>query len=230
MVNFNQRLYPEHQKIRELVGNGEIGRVLSYYTAYETRGQDCRPDGTEIPGFYDQIQHRHGVLAQVGVHKIDLMPYLLGSPVEQVLLDAATQVKTMGDGTPIPYEDRASLHLRHQNGAAGLIHVSWQDFSSHRETRLCGTKGTIVVDSDSHQVTLYRKNGEQLVFGRRKDASLIYQEPLTPIVERFGACILEDTEPFVTGEDGIRSLEVLEAALPGREGFAGHLVFPSFLG
>lgn len=212
MVIHNQRLYPAHQLLKELLTEGALGKVHAYRTTLANPGQENDGWGTAFPDFYDRIGHTNGALAQVGVHRIDLLNYLFSEdPVVSVLAQTATQGKRLADGSPVPYEDYAVLQLQHRSGMQGTLLTHWFDYSNEKQTVIYGESATAVTYADGHPVALYRKNGEK-AYLEDPEQENHYAEPLTPIVDKFVESIEQDTVPFVTAEEGVTALRILAAA------------------
>ena len=153
----------------------------------------------------------------MGVHRIDLLNYLFSEdPVTAVLAQTVTQGKQLEDGSPVPYEDYAVLQLQHRSGIQGTLLTHWFDYSNERQTVIYGEKATAVTYADGHPVAIYRKNGEKAYLDDPSQDGL-YVEPLTPIVDKFVESIEQDTIPFVTAEQGITALRILDAAYRSQE-------------
>ena len=217
MINHNQRLYTPHMKAKELIQSGAIGKVLFFRTEYGFRGHETNAEGVINKGHYDRVNHVHGVLSQVGSHRIDLMTYMLEDEVEEVFLSANTLAKTMSDGSPIPYEDQAVTNVRYKNGVVGTVEVSWLDFSDNaRKTIVYGTEGTIETYAGQYGVVLHKRNGERVYYDTGRLPGH-YEPPLTKIVDIFAKCVLEDTRPLCTSREGLHCLEVINAAYKSLE-------------
>jgi UDP-N-acetylglucosamine 3-dehydrogenase len=217
MIIHNQRLYPGHQLLKRLITEGTLGKIHAYRTTLANQGQEIDEEGNAAVDFYDRIGHTNGALAQVGIHRIDLLNYLFSEePIVQVRAHSTTQGKTLADGNPVPYEDYATLQLQHRSGVQGTLLTHWFDYSNDRQTILYGEDATAVTYADDHSVTLHRKNGakEQLDYPPQAKG---YAEPLTSIIEKFVESIKQDTEPFVTGEQGTLALRVLAAAYESQQ-------------
>ena len=85
MVGHNQRLMPPHVKAREILASGRLGKVLSFRTAFKHGG----PEGWCIERslntwFFKKAEAVLGVTGDLGVHKADLMRYLLGENFVEV--------------------------------------------------------------------------------------------------------------------------------------------------
>ncbi|HIC88389.1 MAG TPA: Gfo/Idh/MocA family oxidoreductase [Anaerolineae bacterium] len=201
MVCYYQRFNVRHQKARELVQQGAIGRV----TMAQTRQAFLYPPE---PGNWRQDPARGGggAIMDVGVHCIDTLRFILGE-VEAVTALVDTLVYDYA------VEDTATLLLRFQNGAQGVVSVAFTvpevDVDTLNFLELCGTGGRIWTsplhskDSDGLLRLLTPEGEERFIFQQSTHVALI---------EAFGRCI-EDGEPVpVPGVEGLRGMAVVEAA------------------
>ena len=82
MIGQNQRLAKAHSKARELIASGAIGKVLTFRTIFGHGG----PETWSIdPGsnvwFFDRSKAAMGALADLGIHKTDMIQYVLGAKI-----------------------------------------------------------------------------------------------------------------------------------------------------
>jgi predicted dehydrogenase len=75
MIGHNQRYAPAHQKAKALIESGEIGRVLTFMTTFGHSGPEIWT-GTANSWFFDKNRAAFGALADLGIHKADLIHYL----------------------------------------------------------------------------------------------------------------------------------------------------------
>ena len=82
LIGQNQRLAKAHEKARELVAAGEIGKVITFRTTFGHAG----PETWSItPGkntwFFDKKRAAMGAMADLGIHKTDMLRYILGQDI-----------------------------------------------------------------------------------------------------------------------------------------------------
>ena len=83
MIDQNQRLAGAHVKARELIEQGEIGRVITFATAFRHGGPETWSiDPGQSTWFFDKKRAAMGAMADLGVHKTDLIQYLIGQTVD----------------------------------------------------------------------------------------------------------------------------------------------------
>jgi predicted dehydrogenase len=138
-VNFNLRFYPLHQHVRELIGDGGLGDVRFVTGHYF---QDWLLHETDWnwrldPGKGGALR----AVGDIGSHWLDLVTFLTGQPIVEVMADLATFVEVRQQPTgpvetfstersaetverEMATEDVASILLRFANGARGAVAVS----------------------------------------------------------------------------------------------------------
>lgn len=211
MMAHNQRFDAVHRTARALVQDGRIGRVLSFRSYFGTPGPDrWQPEGLQS-WFFQKAYTFAGALADLGAHKVDLLPWLIGAPITLV----AALTSNSGKGTGV--DDNAALLLRLQNGAVGTIQASWTHTPRvENATVLYGETGKLrILDDPTCELVLERDQGrEEFRIGRPSS-------PLNPIpsgvIDHFVACVRSGEQPAVTGADGYTALRVLLAACTAAE-------------
>ena len=140
-----------------------------------------------------------GVVIDLAVHDIDIIRHLTGSEI--------TEVQPQIARTRAEREDTALLQFRLANGVIAHITTNWVTPYKVRTLQVATQNKFIVADLITRQVTEY--------FGQSTDGS--YQtraafvwpaEPLKKEHEAFVQAIRTGQTPAVTGEDGLRNLEV----------------------
>ncbi len=140
-----------------------------------------------------------GVVIDLAVHDIDIIRHLTGSEVAEVQPQLAR--------TRAEREDTALLQFRMDNGVIAHITTNWVTPYKVRTLQVATQGKFVVADLITRQVTEY--------FGQQPDGS--YQtravnswpnEPLKKELESFAHAIRTGEPPAVTGEDGLRNLEV----------------------
>ncbi len=138
-VNFNIRFYPLNQHLRGAIADGALGDIRLVTGRYFQ-------DWLLFPSDWNwRLQPERGgalrAVGDIGSHWLDLLSFLTGSPVKEVMADLATFVpvhlepagpvetfatERSGEAVPreIRTEDAATILLRFENGARGLLAVS----------------------------------------------------------------------------------------------------------
>ena len=84
MIGHNQRFVASHQKARKLIEKGEIGKIYSFRTAFGHGG----PEGWSVDGkdswFFKKDEAFIGAMGDLGVHKADILRYILNEEIVEV--------------------------------------------------------------------------------------------------------------------------------------------------
>ena len=220
MIAQNQRFSAAHMKARELIAAGEIGEILSFDTKFGHAGPEFW-SGKADTWFFKKSSAGMGVLADLGIHKIDLIHYLCGEPVSQVYAQTATLNKRYPDGRLIEVEDNAWCICRLRSGAAGTMHVSWTDYGkSYNSVVINGTKGSIRCYDDREFSLILEKDGGKDSFLSTDDMLKDIDPTVgtgktgnSGVIDAFVDCILRGTPCRCTGREALRAMRVVFAAL-----------------
>ncbi len=220
MIAQNQRFSSAHEKARDLIQEGTIGRVLSFETNFGHAGPE-RWTGTEDTWFFKKTAAGMGALADLGIHKTDLIYYLIGEPVTQVYAHLDTLDKRYPDGSLIDVEDNAWCIYRTESGITGTMHVSWTNYGQdNNSTIIRGTKGVIrCYDDPRYNLILEKEDGienylptwELLqetdpTIGTGKDRN-------SGVIDEFVDCILTHKNSRVPAEESLKAMRVIFAAM-----------------
>src|SRR5690625_6032558 len=97
MIVHNQRFFSSHQKAKEIIASGEVGKIYSLRTAFCHGG----PEGWSADGrdswFFNKEEAFIGAMGDLGVHKTDLMRYIFGEEFVQVAGFVDTNAEAAAD-------------------------------------------------------------------------------------------------------------------------------------
>ncbi len=140
-----------------------------------------------------------GVVIDLAVHDIDIIRHLTDSEIVEVQPQLAR--------TKAEREDTALLQFRLANGTIAQITTNWVTPYKTRTLQVATKAKFVVADLMTRQVTEY--------FGQQPDGTYSTRgvhswpnEPLKKELEAFVHAIRTGEPPAVTGEDGLRNLEV----------------------
>ena len=147
-----------------------------------------------------------GVIKDLAVHDIDAMRFLVGEPRSIFARCGAVEKH--------PFEDHAEI-LMIFDEIQGFIEVNWLTLKKERLLTATGNRAFATVDYIEKSLSIkYQDKVETPQFP--------VDEPLKLELSNFVNSIINNEEPLVTGIDGLRALEVAEAAL--RSAKTGKLV------
>ncbi|MDO8491308.1 MAG: Gfo/Idh/MocA family oxidoreductase [Dehalococcoidia bacterium] len=196
-LGLQYRQHPAHRKAREIVAAGELGRL-----EYANAQVEIPPLWT--PGWYfEPGMAGGGAMYLVGVHRIDLLRFMLGREVVEV-------GAFIGEQPPErPFEDFVLGMLRFDDGAFGSMHFSLNIPHGANTLEMHGNKGSLYC-IDTTSLWWGGSGGELLL--KRDGGTIRYQFDKTDVyldeIEDFNRSVLGTGEPLATGTDGLRAAEV----------------------
>jgi len=210
MIAHNQRFVSSHQKAKQLIDNGELGKIYSFRTTFGHPG----PEKWSIDGreswFFNKEKAFIGALGDLGVHKSDLMRYLLGE-ITEVSAFVETNAK---ENTTI--DDNAVCIVKTADGVIGTLTASWSYVAGgDNSTVIYGEKATLRLEDDPvYSLIVQYGNGETVNYELGQiQTNEAGGQTNTHVIDHFVDSIIQNTEPLINGEEGKKSLEVILAAL-----------------
>ncbi|MFA1819452.1 Gfo/Idh/MocA family protein [Virgibacillus oceani] len=215
MVDHNQRFTETHQKAKELLDKKELGDVLTFKTTFGHEGPESWGETkSNATWFFKKERSHSGVAGDLGIHKIDLIHYLLNDEIDEVHSFHGALDKVDENGIPIEVSDNVVCALKTKKGRLGTASFSWTYYGAEdNSTIIYCQKGIIKI---------YYHPQDQLIV-EMKDGSVVrYElEPIqtndnqtnTGVIDAFIDSIIHDTEPMVSGKEALSSLKVIEKIL-----------------
>lgn len=133
------------------VGGGRVlGDILTFRTTFGHGGPETwSVDPGKNTWFFDKSKAAMGAMADLGIHKTDLIQYLLGQTVVEATAKVTTLDKRGADGQLIGVDDNAICIYRMSGGAIGTMTASWTYYGAEdNSTVLYGTKGILRIYDD----------------------------------------------------------------------------------
>ncbi|MHA4068682.1 Gfo/Idh/MocA family protein [Bacillus cereus] len=215
MIGHNQRFVASHQKAKQLIKSGAIGKIYSFRTAFGHSGpENWSVDGKES-WFFKKEEAFLGAMGDLGVHKADLIRYILNEEITEVGAFVETSAKTFSN-----VDDCAVCILKSESGIIGTLAASWSYVSKEdNSTIIYGEKATLRLEDDpTNSLIIQYKNGEVVKYELNKiQSNATVGQSNSHVIEQFVVSILSDKEPLINGVDGMKSLEVILAAIQSSE-------------
>ncbi len=201
MIGMTHHFYPEILEARRLMNEGAIGQV------YMAQDRMVFPPQGFLPWVFQPEICGGGVWMENGIHGINRLRWFLGSEVAEVTAHVGAFV-VQADG-----EDNGMAILRFQNGTfATMVQVVSPGGNITCDLELHGSEGTIKVETWKGMTLT---TGGKTYTRRFRPQMINLWEGITEGIEAevrdFVRCIEEDTEPAVTGQDGLEDLRVIMA-------------------
>jgi predicted dehydrogenase len=200
MVGHLLEYHPGVVKLKQLIDDGELGRVLYIYGNRLNLGK---------------LRADENALWSLGAHDVSVLLRLAGEEPYEV---EARGESYMREGI----EDVVFCFLRFPSGLSAHLHLSWLDPHKERRFTVVG-EGRMATFDDmalEGKITVYDKGFDQASssYGEYITRSgdiwsprLSNVEPLRTEIEHFVRSVREGTPPISDGEAGLRVVRVLEA-------------------
>ena len=201
MIAQNQRLAGAHRKAKELLDNGAIGDVITFRTSFSHSGADNWSVDGRNSWFMDKSRSCFGAMADLGVHKTDLMVYLLGTGIAKASAVIGTLQKKFPDGTPITVDDNAFCTYVMDNGVIGTMNANWTNYGSEdNSTSIYGTLGAMHIYKDPNHSVVVEKGPNEKEYYDTDAIQTNDNQTASGIIDMFVDYIVKDA-PAITAED-----------------------------
>ncbi len=204
MVGHTFEYNPAVIRLRELIQAGELGRIFYTYATRLNLGQ---------------IREDVNAMWNLAPHDISILLFLLGELPSRV---NARGTAFLQEGI----EDVVFMALEFPSGVVSHVHVSWLDPRKDRALTVVGDRKMVVfndVDNEA-KLRIYDKGVSRLATGDSREyfyrlrsgdihiPRIELTEPLANECQHFLECIRTGARPRTDGENGVRVVQVLEAA------------------
>jgi predicted dehydrogenase len=209
LVGFQFRFHPGLIKIKDLIQDQAIGRVLY-----------CRGHwGEFLPAWHPGEDYRKGYSARKelggGVvlslcHPLDYLYWLFGDVDELI-----AETRKLSD-LDLDVEDTAEIILNFSTGVFGSVHLDYIQQPPRHSLEILGTNGSIRWDNSDGVVHLYRieeKEWKDFPLYEGYSRNDLFREEM----EHFIQCIHNDQQPICTLKDGIYAQKLIEAVYHSSE-------------
>jgi predicted dehydrogenase len=202
-------------RAKELLATGLIGEILSFRTTFGHPG----PETWSIdPGldtwFFKKDLAAMGVMADLGIHKTDLIHYLTGQRIVETTARLHTLNKRDKEGKLISVDDNAFCIYRLEGGAVGTMHVSWTFYGPEdNSTIIYGTKGIMrIYDDPNYSIRINTFDGEEILYDIDRIQTNESQTK-SGVIDAFVDAILQNKEPEISGKVVLDSMRVIFASI-----------------
>ncbi|MBR3402850.1 MAG: Gfo/Idh/MocA family oxidoreductase [Parasporobacterium sp.] len=215
MIGQNQRLTKAHQKAKKLLEQGVIGDVITFKTCFGHGG----PEGWSIdrsgsPWFFDKSKSAMGVLADLGIHKIDLVQFLLHRKIIETTCKLETLDKMDAQGNPISVDDNAYCIFKMDNGIIGALTASWTYYGEEQNsTVFYGTEGIMrIYEHPQFAITVIDRDGDHAYYDTEKIQTNDHQTK-SGVIDAFIDALENDHEPVISGESVLPAMRAAFASI-----------------
>jgi len=206
-VGYNLRFSSSLQKFKELIGSGQLGDLQRIECEAGQYLPDWRPESDYRLGVSARKELGGGVLLELS-HEIDYLRWIFGE-VNWV----SGKLSTESD-LEINVEDTARFKMGFSaiNDLNGLVADVTLDFVRRSPTRFCrvyGSMADLEWNGLTGEVSIFVHNQSrwEKIYTDPNDLSKTYEFEWLSFIDSVNT----GSRPFVTGEDGLRVVEVIEA-------------------
>jgi UDP-N-acetylglucosamine 3-dehydrogenase len=204
-VGYIERHNPVVAYTKSLISEGAFGDVISI-------------SARRVSSFPSRIKDV-GVILDLGIHDLDVIRYLSGSNVNSVYFLA-------GGTKEEKFEDHANILLEFENGIFAVIEVNWLTPMKVRRVSLTCSKNFVEMDYINQTLQISSSTIKELDLGNlyripqeymERKIKIEEREPLKNELSDFLWAMEHKKEPLVSGEEGVKTLEIAQAAMLSAE-------------
>lgn len=210
-VCHQNRFNPPIQKLRRAIEEGRFGKIINV---------TARILWTRDQNYYDQAPWRGtkeldgGTLMNQCIHNIDLLQWMVGSDIERVHCERGTFLRN------IEMEDFGAILIRFKNGAIGLVEGSACVYPKNLEETLSvfGEKGTVVIGGLAVNKIQTWQFADERDYDKENpsiEVDNVYGKGHTPLYKDFIESITNNIDPYISGLEGRKALEIILSAYKG---------------
>lgn len=215
MIGQNQRLAKAHVVARDLIASGKLGKVLTFRTTFGHGGPETwSVDPGKNTWFFDKKKAAMGAMADLGIHKTDLIQFILGSKVVKTIATLTTLDKKDGSGNLIGVDDNAICIYTMANGAIGTMTASWTYYGSEDNTTIIyATEGILRLYDDAEHSVKWIHNDGSVEYIEADQIQTNDNQTKSGVIDEFVACIKDNHEPYISGDSVLSAMRAVFASI-----------------
>lgn len=214
MIGHNQRFTKAHAKAKELLDNGAIGSILTFKTCFGHQGPESWTVDSNNVWFFDSTLSVFGAMADLGVHKTDLICFLTGQRIKKVSAVLQTLDKKNSKGEHISVDDNAICIYQMENGIIGTMTVSWTYYGAEdNSTIIYGTKGIMrIYDDEKYSIVIEGRDGTKICY-QLDQIQTNDKQTSSGVIDQWVESLMNNKSPLVSGEEAMYAMKAIFAAL-----------------
>ena len=219
MIDQNQRLAKAHVEAKKMIDNGLIGDIVTFRTTFGHGGPETWSiDPGQNTWFFDRTKAAMGAMADLGIHKTDLIQFLTSQRVVETTAQIMTLDKKDAKGELIGVDDNAICIYKMSGGAVGTMTASWTYYGAEdNSTVLYGTKGIMrIYDDPAHSIVVVAKDGTRTEY----DVEAIQtndNQTSSGMIDLFMKCLVDSKEPEISGASVLHAMRAVFASIEASE-------------
>ena len=217
-IMYQSRATGENQAARKIIQEGQLGDL--YRTCLISSGFRSQAYYDSAPWRGTWKEEGGGVLINQAPHALDMFTWLGGLP-------SRVTARTANRRHKMDCEDEASAMLEYPNGAIGFLHVSTSEAPGTSLMEFCGEKAKLVMRGKPElrklEIQEFNDTTENMWGSPKSEkVEVVVEERETghgAIIRNLARHILHGEPLIVPGEEGINSMELINAViLSGQKG------------
>lgn len=215
MIGHNQRLAKAHAVAKELIDQDMIGRIITFRTTFGHGGPETwSVDPGKNTWFFDKNKAAMGAMADLGIHKTDLIQFLTGQHVVRTTARVVTLDKKDASGQLIGVDDNAICIYEMSGGTMGTMTASWTYYGAEdNSTILYGEKGIMrIYDDPAHSIVVKLADGTEKVYDVEQIQTNDNQTK-SGVIDLWMNCLEANTPPEISGEEALYAMRAVFASL-----------------
>jgi predicted dehydrogenase len=208
MVPFNPRGQLGPRAVKERIDRGELGEILLVHAVKAGKVPLTIP-GLDASWLIDPEEAGFGGFGDIGIHALDALRWLIGREARRVYARIHNGVRPA-----LPVDSIGSATIEWDGGAISTLTAGWANpdgypFFLDARFEVVGSLGAARVDHPYQEIQLADATRSERIAASRNDA--VWN------LESFIGAVRRDEVPPITGEDGLRALELLVACYRSAE-------------
>ena len=205
-IGFMRRFDKSFRRAKEMLDSGAIGKVTMVKS--NTYGPSQPQEW-----MYD-VRKSYGPLGEVNSHDFDTLRWYAGSEVKAVY-SIGHNFRSPEKASEYPeWYDTCSTTLEFENGIIGIITgAQYVKYGYDSRAEILGTDGIIKTGSQDTNTAEMVTSNREIHKDSMDSWRTLFKDAYAAEDQAFVNCILNDTEPEVTGHDGMMALMLVNESL-----------------
>lgn len=205
-VGFMRRFDESFQEAKRLIDENTIGEVVLVKSL--THGP------SEPKPWMFNISQSNGPIGEVNSHDFDTLRWLSGSEIDTIYAAGGNfRSPEVRDEYP-DYYDTVTMSLTFADGKLGMIDgAQYVQYGYDARVEILGTKGSILIGDQSKQRITVATSEGNILKPAMHSWTYLFKDAYVAEDQAFVDCILQDTVPLVTGEDGLKAVQLVNLGL-----------------
>lgn len=207
MAAHNQRFNLAHRRAREVLRSGEMGKVLAFRCSLAHTGPEHFSINRSTSTWYlNKKSSGFGCITDLGIHKCDVISYLLEEPFVRVGAIAGTRDKRDAEGNLVDVYDNAVCVLETRSGIMGTLNLSYSNYGPMENGMVfyC-QKGVLrILNKQECALEVIRDSGERIRY-------ISEASPCSHVADTFAKAIRNGEGSPVAARESYEAMRVVSA-------------------